>query len=218
MPGGSPCHTRINISCLNQCLFIILMNITFFCYHKLCAHLHSSCSQHKGCCNSSAICDSTGCNYRYRYCINNLRNQYHRSQFSNMSPGFRSFCYKSIRTTAFHSLCQRHACHYRNYLHTGFFPHAHIFFRTSGTCRYNCHAFFYQYFRDLIGFRIHQHQIDTKWLICQFLCFSHLLSDPFCRCASASDQSKTSCIRHGSRQMIICHPGHASLDNRITNS
>ena len=54
--AGSPsCHSCINIFCLDDFLFIILMYLTFIRHYEMSTHLHTGCPQHKGRRHPSAV-------------------------------------------------------------------------------------------------------------------------------------------------------------------
>ena len=149
--------------------------------------------------------------------VHHLRHEYHRRILTDMSTGFGAFCHQGVGPTAFHSLCQSHACHNRNHFYARFFPHFHILFRASGTCCYNLYSFFHDDLRYLIRIRTHQHNVDTKRFVSQFFRFSDLVSYPVCRSAGRADQAKSAGIRYCRRKFMFSHPGHPSLDDRIFN-
>ena len=45
------------------------MHLCFFCHNKTCSYLDTLCSEHKCRCNSSSICNSSGCDHRDFDCI-----------------------------------------------------------------------------------------------------------------------------------------------------
>lgn len=61
----------------------------------------------------------------------------------------------------------------------------------------------------------HQHDVYTERLICQFFCFADLLTYPFCRCVCCRDQSQASCFGYCCRNVMVCHPGHTTLNDWI---
>ena len=194
MTCRSSCHTRINIPCFQNAFFIILMHLCFFCHNKTCSNLDTLCSEHKCRCNSSSICNSSGCDHRDFNCIYNLRNENHRCILTDVSACFCSFCHQSICSTTLHSLRHRYRSNYRDHFDSGFLPHLYIFFWRSCTCRDNCDTFFDSHLCNFICIRTDHHNIDSKRLICQLLCLTDLFSDPLGRCTCCSDQSKSTGI------------------------
>ena len=194
MTGGSSGYSGINVFGTNDHVFIVLMYLRFCRYDKMCSHLHTSGAQHKGRCNASAITDSSGCNHRDLHGIHHLWYQRHGSAFAHMAAGFTAFCNHRIGTCPLHSLCHGHRSHNRNHFYSGFFPHLHIFFRTSGTGGHHLHAFFHNDFCHIICIRTHEHNVHTKWFVCQFLRLLNLFSDPVRRCTGCTDQPKPACF------------------------
>ena len=193
------------------------MHHRLLCHDKVCANLHCGCPQHQGCCNPAPICNSSRCNDWDGYCIGNLRNENHRRVFSDMSPRLRTFCHNRICAAPFHSLCQRDGCHNWNNFDARILPQFHIFFRISCAGRHNLHTFFRHDFRYFIGIWTHQHNVDSKRLLCSLFHLPDLLPHPFSRRARCSDQSQTSGFGYSGCKMMLCNPCHSSLKNRIFN-
>ena len=194
MSGRSSRDTGINILRPDDSFFIIVMYLRLIRYYEMRSHLYPFCSQHKCCRNSSSVCDPSCRNDRNLNCICNLRYQYHRCILSDVSSRFTAFCHQSICSAAFHTFCKGHRSNHRNDFYSCFFPHLHVFLRISRTGRNDFYAFFHDDFRHLIRIRAHQHNIDSKWFICQFLCFAYLFSHPLGRCTCSSDQTESSCF------------------------
>ena len=190
MSCGSSGYTGIDIPCLDDCLFVIIMNNRFFRCHKMGAHLYALCAQHKCCRHSSSVCHTTGCNDRNLHGIYDLRNENHRGILPDMSSGFTPLRYQCVCTASFHSSCKCYGSYYRNDLHSCFLPHLHIFLRISGSGSYYLYALFRYDFCYFVRIRTHEHDIYSKWFVCQFFCFSDLFTYPFCRSARSSNESK----------------------------
>ena len=141
MTGTSSCNTAVDIFCFKNAVFIVFMNHRFFGCSKNSSHLDSLCAKHKCRRHSSAVCNAAGCNHRNIHCICDLRNQHHRSKFSDMSACFASFRNDCICATAFHTFCKCYRCYDRNHFNSGCFPVCHVFFRASGSCGHDFHAF-----------------------------------------------------------------------------
>ena len=218
MSRTSACYTAVDVFCFKNTVLIIFMDHRLLRCCKNSSHLDSSGSQHKCCRHTSAICNTTRCDHRDIHCIDNLRNQYHCGKLSDMSSGLCTLGNDCICTAALHTFCKCYRSNDRNDLHSGCFPVCHVFFRTSCTC---CHYFdvlFQDYLCNLVCFRIHQHDVHTKWFVSQLFCLADLFSYPLCRCTACGDQPKATRIGYGCCQMIVCNPGHTALDHRILNS
>ena len=184
-------HFRINIFCSNNFLFIVIMCNGFPGYYKASTNLYCFCSQHNRSCKSSAISNTPCRNNRNFYRIHHLRHKSHCSSRSDMPAGLHTFRHDCIRSGPFHDLCHRHAGNNRNDLHTGLFPHRHIFPRITCAGSHYFDALFYNNLCNGICFRIHQHQIYTKWFVRYFFYLADLFSDKFSRCTACTDQSQS---------------------------
>ena len=147
MTGASSCHTAVDVFCLKNTVFIILMDHRFFGCRKNSSHLNTLCTKHKRCCHSSAVRNTTGCDHRDVHCINYLRNQNHCGKLSDCLC---SLCNHCICTAAFHTLRKCHRRNNRNNLNSGCFPVSHIFLRASGSCGHNFDALFHDYLCNLL--------------------------------------------------------------------
>ena len=54
-------------------------------HEKSCADLNALSAEHKCCGNLSAVCNTACGNYRYIYCVNNLRNKSHCCEITDMT-------------------------------------------------------------------------------------------------------------------------------------
>ena len=183
------------------------------CY-ETCSHLNSFRSQHESRCHTSSVCNTARCNDRNLHCIHYLRHQCKSGDGTNMSTTFHSLCNHCICSCTFHQPCHGYACHYRNYLNSCFFPCRHILGRIAGACSNYLDTFLNNDLRHIIGIWIQQHDIYTKWLICQFLTLTYFFPYYLCRCRSSSNQSQTSGIGHCRCQIMLCDPCHSTLDDR----
>ena len=181
-------------------------------------NLYGFCTKHHRCCKSSSVCNTTSCDYRNLHCINDLRNQCHGCRGSDMTTGLCSLSNNRIRTGFLHHFCKSHTCNNRNNFDSGSFPHFHVFTRITGTGCNNLDTFLHNNMCYLFRIRAKQHNIYTKRLICQFLCFANLCPNHIARRTCRTDQTKTTRIGNCCRQMIICYPGHTALNDRIFNS
>ena len=215
MSCGSASYSCIDISGFQKELFVIFMYITFLCCHKTSSHLYGFRTQHKGCRDSTAVCNSACRDHRDLYCIHNLWYQRHSSCLTDMSAGLSSLSNHRICTAALHSSCKSYRCNDRDHFYSCSFPFFHIFLRASGAGCYHFDAFFHDDLRNLIGAWAHQHDVYTERLICQFFCFADLLTYPFRRCVCCCDQSQAACLGYCCRNVMVCHPGHTALDNWI---
>lgn len=82
----------------------------------------------------------------------------------------------------------------------------------------NCHALLGDDLRHLIRVGAHQHHVDSEGLIGALLGLPDLFPHPFRRGVGRADDTKAPRLGHGCRQMILRHPGHAALDNRVSDS
>ena len=215
MSGTGTCYFRINVFGFYQLLFVVCMYDRFFGCHKSCSHLNCFCTQHKCCSHSSSICNSSGCNHR---CINgicHLWHQCHGCSGTDMATGFHSLCHNSICATADHEFCHSYTCYYRNYFNTCFFPEAHEFGWISGSCCDNRNLLLNYHLCHFRCIRIHQHDIYTKWFAGAFLHLANLLPNHFRWSTGCTDNTKSTCFRYCSSQMIFCNPCHSALDNRL---
>ena len=194
MSGRHTGHFRINVFCLDHAILVILMNDRLICHNKSRSHLHRIRPEHHRCRKSASICDTTGCNHRNRYCINYLRNQRHRCLRTDMSARLGSFCNDRIRAAALHQFGKCHTRDNGNHFDSSFLPHLHVFCRISSSSRNNLNAFLHKYLGNRICIRIHQHQIDTKWLIRLFLRSLDLLAHPGCRSTTSPYNAKTASV------------------------
>ena len=215
MTCGTSGYSCVDIFCLQDKLLIVFMYITFLCGNKTGSHLYSLCTQHKSRRNPTAICDSTCRDHRDLYRIHNLWYQRHGSCLTDMSTGLGSLSYHRICAAALHSSCKSYGCNDRDHFYSCSFPCFHVFLRASGTGCYHFDAFFHYDLRNLIGVWTHQHDVYTERLICQFFCFADLLTYPFCRCVCCRDQSQASCFGYCCRNVMVCHPGHTTLNDWI---
>ena len=128
------------------------------------------------------------------YRINDLRNESHGGRLTDMSAGFGSLSNDSISAAALHKLRKSHRSNNRNYFHSCFLPHFHIFSRTSGSSRHDLDTFFHNYFRNISRIRAHKHNIHSKWFVRQLACCPYLLAHPLCRSTGGTNKSKTTCF------------------------
>ena len=170
------------------------MHLCLFCDNKCSSHLYSLCSQHKCCCNSSSVSDSTCGNNRNIDCINDLWYKCHSRALSDMSARLAAFCNNCICSCPLHTFRKSHRSNNRNYFHSCFLPHFHIFSRTSGSSRHDLDTFFHNYFRNISRIRAHKHNIHSKWFVRQLACCPYLLAHPLCRSTGGTNKSKTTCF------------------------
>ena len=194
MPCSTSGHSCIYIFCFQDHIFIILMHLAFGCCYKTGSHLYCLCSQHKCCCDPTAVADTACCDHRNLYPICYLGHQCHGGSLSHMASGLTSFGYHCICPTPLHTFCQCHRGNYRDHADPCFFPHLHIFFRISGTCGNCFYTLFCDHLRNLICIRAHQHYIYPEWFICFLFCQPNLLPHPLCRCIGCSNNTEASCL------------------------
>ena len=211
-------YFRINVLRLNDSFLIIVMGNGFRCHTKSRTHLYRLCAKHSRCRKASAIRNTACRNHRDGYCIYYLWYKCKCRCETNVSPRLHSFRNYRICSGSFHQLRHRHTCHNRDYLHTGCFPHLHIFCRVTGTGGYHLHAFLCDNLRHFIRIRIHKHNIHTKRFVSQLLGLLNLLSNHFRRCTCRSDDSQSPGIRYCCRQVILRNPSHSPLNDWVFNS
>ena len=189
----------------------------FVCYHKTSTNLNCLCSKHHSSCKSSSICNTTGRNYRNIDCIHYLWHQCHSRSRTNMSAAFHAFCYNGIGSGSFHQFCHSNTCHNRNHLNSCGFPHIHIFTGVACARGNNLYSFVYDHLCNRIRFRVHQHDIYTKWLICQFFRLFNLLSYKFCRSSTGTNDTQSTGIGDCGSKIMLRNPCHSPLNNWIFN-
>ena len=182
------------------------------------AHLHSLCAQHECRRHSASVRDPACGDHRNAYRVHDLRYQYHGGILTNMPACLAAFRYKSICSAALHTFGEGDRSNHGNHFYSRIFPHFHVFLRIAGSGRHHFDAFFYDNLCYLISVRTHKHDVYAKWLICQLLCFTNLLSYPVSRRTRGSDKAKAASVRHTCRQMIFGNPCHAALNDRIFDS
>ena len=64
------------------------MNWTFICCKEYCSKLNTLCTETECCIKSSAVSNTTRCNYRNLNCIHNLWNKCHSCLLTYMSASF----------------------------------------------------------------------------------------------------------------------------------
>ena len=217
MACSPSCHPGINISRLDDPLFVIIMHLGFLCHDKTGSHLHAFRAQHKCCRNSSSVRDTSRRDDRNTYCICDLRNQHHRRALADMSSGLAALGYQCIRAASLHTFCKSDRSNDRNDLNSCFFPHLHILFRISRPGGDNLNAFFHDYFCHLVRIRAHKHNVYSERLISKLFCFPHLFPYPVRRCARRTYKPQASRIRYRCRKVMLGYPCHSALNNRILN-
>ena len=168
--------------------------MTFLCHYKTRSHLNAFRTKHKGCCNSSSVCNASCRDHRNIHRITNLRDKGHCRTFSDMPARLIALCHNCICSALFHPFCHCNRCNNRNDPNILFFPKRHVLFRISRTCCDNRHTFPRHCPRYFICVRAHQHDIDTKGSVRPFSDLSDLLCNPFCRCIRCTDHSQSSAI------------------------
>ena len=180
-------YGRINVFRLDDSVLVSLAYDRFLRYDEAGSHLDRLCAQHKCRRNAASICDTSSCNHRNRNRINHLRNKCHRRRLADVSAGLHAFCNDCICAAHLHQTCLCNRSDNRNYLNASFLPHAHVFAWNTGAGRYDLDAFFHNYLCHVIRIRAHQHDIDTKRLLCQLSRLADLLADNLTWCIGAAN-------------------------------
>ena len=135
-----------------------------------------------------------------------------------MAAGLGALCHNGVSAAPFHELCKGHGSHHRDHHDPGVLPHLHVLSRIPGPGSHHLDAFLHDHLCHLIGVGAHEHDVDADGLFRQLPGLSDLLADHLARRVGAADESQASGLRNGRCQMMLRHPGHSALDDRIFNS
>ena len=163
-------------------------------YDETRTNLYCLCTKHECCCKASAICNTTCGDDRNAHCINDLWHQCHRCGRTDVSAALHSFCDNSVCAASLHELCHGNTGNDRNDLYACCLPHFHVLCRISCSSRDDLHTLIHNHLCNRVCFRIHQHEIYAKRLICNLLYLLNLLSDKLSGCTAGTNNSQSSCF------------------------
>ena len=169
----------VDVLCLENLCLVVGMDGTLLCHQKAGSALYAARTQHQRSCDTPAVCNSSGCQYRDFHRITYLRDQRHGGQLPDVSARFTALGDDCKRTAALDHPRHCGRGYHRDDLDSGLHPLLHVLSRVTRSGDDHRDLLLYHNLRYLIGKRAHQHHIDSKWAFGQLSGFVYLLAQPF---------------------------------------